>query len=96
MPIEPSCRAQQSHAVQKKRLQNAGAKIIVCNEVREVHVKIAVYPGSFDPITNGHLDIVRRANNTPYLYGDLIAPVSAIPTGDMRLSGADGFAFVDS
>jgi pantetheine-phosphate adenylyltransferase len=28
---------------------------------REVNVKIAVYPGSFDPITNGHLDIVRRA-----------------------------------
>jgi pantetheine-phosphate adenylyltransferase len=25
-------------------------------------VKIAVYPGSFDPITNGHLDIVRRAS----------------------------------
>ena len=23
--------------------------------------KIAVYPGSFDPITNGHLDVVRRA-----------------------------------
>jgi pantetheine-phosphate adenylyltransferase len=24
-------------------------------------VSVAVYPGSFDPITNGHLDIVRRA-----------------------------------
>ncbi|HBL18997.1 MAG: pantetheine-phosphate adenylyltransferase [Elusimicrobia bacterium GWA2_69_24] len=24
--------------------------------------RIAVYPGSFDPITNGHLDIVRRAS----------------------------------
>jgi pantetheine-phosphate adenylyltransferase len=24
-------------------------------------VKVAVYPGSFDPVTNGHLDIVRRA-----------------------------------
>lgn len=23
--------------------------------------KIAVYPGSFDPITNGHLDVIRRA-----------------------------------
>lgn len=24
--------------------------------------KIAVYPGSFDPITNGHLDIIERAS----------------------------------
>lgn len=24
--------------------------------------RIAVYPGSFDPITNGHLDIIRRAS----------------------------------
>ena len=24
-------------------------------------MKVAVYPGSFDPVTNGHLDVVRRA-----------------------------------
>lgn len=26
--------------------------------------KIAVYPGSFDPVTNGHLDIIRRSSRT--------------------------------
>ncbi len=25
-------------------------------------MKIAVYPGSFDPVTNGHLDIIKRAS----------------------------------
>ncbi len=25
-------------------------------------MKIAVYPGSFDPITNGHMDIIKRAS----------------------------------
>ena len=24
-------------------------------------MKIAVYPGSFDPATNGHIDIIKRA-----------------------------------
>lgn len=27
-------------------------------------MKIAVYPGSFDPITKGHLDIIERASRT--------------------------------
>ncbi len=27
-------------------------------------MKIAVYPGSFDPMTNGHLDIIKRAAKT--------------------------------
>ena len=26
-------------------------------------MKIAIYPGSFDPVTNGHLNIIRRAAN---------------------------------
>ena len=25
--------------------------------------KKVIYPGSFDPLTNGHLDIIKRASN---------------------------------
>lgn len=35
-------------------------------------MRIAVYPGSFDPITNGHLDVIRRASR---LYDKLIVGV---------------------
>lgn len=35
-------------------------------------MRIAVYPGSFDPITNGHLDIIRRASK---IYDQLIVGV---------------------
>ncbi len=35
-------------------------------------MRIAVYPGSFDPITNGHLDIIKRASR---LYDKLIIGV---------------------
>ena len=36
-------------------------------------MKVAVYPGSFDPITNGHLDIIKRASK---LFDKLIVLVS--------------------
>ena len=35
-------------------------------------MRIAVYPGSFDPVTNGHLDIIRRASR---IYDRLIIGV---------------------
>ena len=39
-------------------------------------MSVAVYPGSFDPITNGHLDIVARAAN---VFDTLIVAVLANP-----------------
>lgn len=35
-------------------------------------MRIGVYPGSFDPLTNGHLDIIRRASK---LFDHLIVAV---------------------
>jgi pantetheine-phosphate adenylyltransferase len=42
-------------------------------------VKRAVYPGSFDPVTNGHLDIITRASR---LVDELIVAVIVNPAKD--------------
>lgn len=31
--------------------------------------KLAIYPGTFDPVTNGHLDVIRRGAS---LFGELV------------------------
>ena len=36
--------------------------------------KIAVYPGSFDPITNGHIDLIKRASK---IFKKVIVAVAA-------------------
>jgi pantetheine-phosphate adenylyltransferase len=46
----------------------------VSNEERQK--RVAVYPGSFDPLTNGHLDIARRAAR---LFDTLIIAIYAYP-----------------
>jgi pantetheine-phosphate adenylyltransferase len=38
---------------------------------------IAVYPGTFDPVTNGHVDLVERASK---LFDKVIVAVAANPT----------------
>jgi pantetheine-phosphate adenylyltransferase len=43
---------------------------------------IAVCPGSYDPITNGHLDVIRRAAN---LYDEVVV---AVVNRSVRKSGA--------
>ena len=40
-------------------------------------MKVAIYPGTFDPITNGHLDIVRRAAQ---LFDRVIIALSQHPS----------------
>lgn len=44
-------------------------------------MKIAVYPGSFDPVTKGHLDIIRRASKTfDKVYVAILTNSSKTPT----------------
>ena len=44
------------------------------------HDRLAVYAGSFDPLTNGHLDIARRAAR---LFDRLIIAVYAFPAKNL-------------
>jgi pantetheine-phosphate adenylyltransferase len=41
--------------------------------INKSKISIAIYPGTFDPITNGHLDIVQRAS---CLFDSIIVAVS--------------------
>lgn len=49
-------------------------------------MKIAVYPGSFDPITNGHLDIIKRASK---LFDKVIVLLAINPEKKCRFSKED-------
>ena len=46
-------------------------------------MSIAVYPGSFDPVTNGHLDVIRRASGA---FDQMIVAVLGNPRKSSLLS----------
>ena len=54
-------------------------------------MKIAVYPGSFDPITNGHLEILERALN---IFDKVIMLVAVNPNKKTRFSADERVAMI--
>ena len=54
-------------------------------------MKIAVYPGTFDPITLGHLDIIRRG---AHLVDKLAIGVTTNPSKEPMFSTAERLAMV--
>jgi pantetheine-phosphate adenylyltransferase len=54
-------------------------------------MKIAVYPGTFDPITLGHLDIIRRG---AHLVDKLVIGVTTNPSKEPMFSTAERLATV--
>ena len=54
-------------------------------------MKIAVYPGSFDPITNGHLEILKRALN---IFDRVIVLVAVNPNKQSRFSSEERVAMI--
>lgn len=54
-------------------------------------MKIAIYPGSFDPITNGHLDILNRALK---IFDKVIMLVAVNPDKKSRFSKEERIAMI--
>ena len=54
-------------------------------------MSVAVYPGSFDPVTNGHLDIIRRA---AAVFDSVVVAVLANPRKSPLLSSDDRVAAI--
>ena len=54
-------------------------------------MKVAVYPGTFDPITLGHLDIIRRG---AHLVDKLMIGVTTNPSKEPMFSVAERLAMV--
>jgi pantetheine-phosphate adenylyltransferase len=54
-------------------------------------MKIAVYPGTFDPITLGHLDIIRRGT---HLVDKLVIGVTTNPSKEPMFAVAERLAMV--
>ena len=54
--------------------------------------QIAIYPGSFDPVTNGHLDLIQRASN---LFDRLVVAVLVNPEKDPLFSPQERVEMLD-
>ena len=54
---------------------------------------VAIYAGSFDPITNGHLDVISRAR---HIFEEIIVGVGDNPDKEPLLSFDDRVALADS
>jgi pantetheine-phosphate adenylyltransferase len=59
---------------------------------KERVVTIAVYPGSFDPVTNGHLDIAARASR---LFETVIMAVFDRPNKNLLFNTAERVALLE-
>jgi pantetheine-phosphate adenylyltransferase len=52
----------------------------------------AIYPGTFDPVTNGHTDLIERASQ---LFAEVIVGVAASPSKKPRFDLAQRVAMIE-
>ena len=58
-----------------------------------MHKTIAIYPGSFDPPTNGHLDLIERGSK---IFDELIVAILRNPEKDPLFSVSERVAMLEA
>jgi len=78
--------AKKKKAVGKKKKRAASgtgqSSMRAAKRKTETDDRMAIYPGSFDPITNGHVDIIRRACN---VFSQVTVAVAYNPNKDAAM-----------
>ena len=54
--------------------------------------KIAIYPGTFDPITYGHIDVIKKALE---LFGKIVVGVSDVSSKNYLFSSEERIEIVN-
>src|ERR1041385_6438378 len=78
-----------SRAATKEKIANVAREFYRAANPGRFMPKIAVYPGSFDPITNGHLDVIERA---AHLFDRVIVAVAHNPEKSPMFTPAERVA----
>ena len=69
-----------------------GGTVVTFFERTETTMNLAIYPGSFDPVTVGHLDIIQRASE---LYDHVVVAVGANLNKKPRLSAEERVGLIE-
>jgi pantetheine-phosphate adenylyltransferase len=62
------------------------------NKTRNKKARIAIYPGTFDPITNGHISLVHRA---VHLFDEIIVAVARASTKSTLFTAEERLKMVE-
>ena len=63
----------------------------MASHVTEIFMNVALYPGSFDPVTNGHIDIIERASR---IFDRLIVAILSNTQKQMLFSVEERMAMI--
>lgn len=72
--VERGDTSEKSVEAEKGVTRRYGGTVVTIFEREELTMKVAVCPGSFDPVTTGHVDIIRRAAN---IFDHVVVAVGA-------------------